>query len=79
MTSSPTTRTRVRPQLIQGGQPYVTYNVHNFRNIPEIERLTEAQRFATEVVAQVLPFNANNYVVEQPIDWTTSLTTQSSL
>ena len=54
---------------MQGGQPYVTYNVHNFRSIPEIERLTEAQRFAIEVVAQVLPFKANNYVVEQFINW----------
>jgi KamA family protein len=69
MTASPTTRNGTRPQLVQDGQPYVTYNVHNFRDIPQVSRLTEEQRFAIEVVAQVLPFKANNYVVEQLIDW----------
>lgn len=49
---------------------YRAYTVRNFREIPEVQaHLTEAQRFAIEVVAQVLPFKVNNYVVEQLIDW----------
>ena len=41
----------------------------NFDAIPQIERLTDDQRFAVRVVAQVLPFRVNNYVVDQLIDW----------
>ena len=69
MTSTPGLRNGAPPARVQDGQPYVTYNVHNFRNIPQIGRLSEEQRFAIEVVAQVLPFKANNYVVEQLINW----------
>ena len=45
------------------------YTVSNFRELPQVQRLSDEQRFAIEVVAQVLPFKTNNYVVEQLIDW----------
>ncbi|GAB4327006.1 MAG: KamA family radical SAM protein [Dehalococcoidia bacterium] len=49
---------------------YHAYTVRNFREIPHVqEHLSDEQRFAIEVVAQVLPFKTNNYVVEQLIDW----------
>ena len=52
-----------------GGVRYRAYGVHNFRKIPQIERLTDAQRFDIEVVGQVLPFKVNNFVIDQLIDW----------
>jgi len=46
-----------------------TYTLANFRNIPQISELSEETQFKMEVVGNVLPFKANNYVVEQLIDW----------
>ncbi len=46
-----------------------TYTLANFRNIPQISELSEETQFEMEVVGNVLPFKANNYVVEQLIDW----------
>jgi KamA family protein len=49
---------------------YQNYTLKNFRNIPHVEeKLTEDEKFAIEVVGNVLPFKANNYVVDQLIDW----------
>jgi len=46
-----------------------TYTLANFRNLPQISKLPEETQFEMEVVGNVLPFKANNYVVEQLIDW----------
>lgn len=46
-----------------------SYTLSNFRKLPQIEKLPEETRFEMEVVGNVLPFKANNYVVEQLIDW----------
>ena len=46
-----------------------SYTLANFRDIPQIEKLPEEKKFEMEVVGNVLPFKANNYVVEQLIDW----------
>ena len=48
---------------------YRSYSLRNFRNIPQIEKLSEEQKFAVEVVAHILPFKTNNYVIEELIDW----------
>ncbi|HUW50325.1 MAG TPA: lysine 2,3-aminomutase [Sulfuricella sp.] len=48
---------------------YKSYLLHNFREIPQMQGLTEQQKFDIEVVGHVLPFKANNFVVEQLIDW----------
>lgn len=57
-----------REQVV-GGHRYRAYGVHNFRQIPQLQRLTEAQLFDIEVVGQVLPFKVNNFVTESLIDW----------
>src|SRR4030043_233079 len=49
---------------------YVSYMLHNFKEIPQIKRLSEEQVRAIEIVGTVLPFKTNNYVVENLIDWT---------
>ena len=46
-----------------------SYTLHDFRKIPQISMLSEEKKFEMEVVGNVLPFKANNYVVEQLIDW----------
>lgn len=48
---------------------YKTYGLHNFREIPQLKSFTEDQLFAMEVVGKVLPFKANNYVIDELIDW----------
>ena len=45
------------------------YNQHNFDQISQLDCLSEEQRFAIRVVAQVLPFRVNQYVVDQLIQW----------
>ncbi len=46
-----------------------SYTLANFRQLPQIQQLPEQTKFEMEVVGNVLPFKANNYVVEQLIDW----------
>ena len=46
-----------------------SFTLSNFRSIPHIQNLSEEAQFEMEVVGNVLPFKANNYVVEQLIDW----------
>lgn len=37
--------------------------------IPQLDKLSAEQRFAMRVVAQVLPFRVNQYVIDELIDW----------
>ncbi len=46
-----------------------TYTLTNFRELPQIQKMSEEKKFEMEVVGNVLPFKTNNYVVEQLIDW----------
>ncbi|MBS2212610.1 lysine 2,3-aminomutase [Carboxylicivirga mesophila] len=48
---------------------YQIYALHNYRQIPQIERLSEEDIFSIEVVGTVLPFKTNSYVVNELIDW----------
>ena len=49
--------------------PFRVYTHHNFDQIQQLERLSEEQRFAIRVVAQVLPFRVNQHVIDQLICW----------
>ena len=46
-----------------------SYTLSNFKSLPQVEALPEQMISEMEVVGNVLPFKANNYVVEQLIDW----------
>ena len=46
-----------------------SYTLANFRSLPQLESVPEHMVSEMEVVGNVLPFKANNYVVEQLIDW----------
>ncbi len=48
---------------------YITYMLHNFKNIPQIKKLSSDKIRDIEIVGTVLPFKSNNYVVENLIDW----------
>jgi KamA family protein len=45
------------------------YGLTDIDNIPQLQDLNEEQRFSIKVVSHILPFRANNYVVEELIDW----------
>ena len=48
---------------------YKSFALHNFRKIPQMEHLPEELKKEIEVVGSVLPFKANNYVVDELIIW----------
>ena len=55
---------------MESTKTYRSSTLGNFRKIPQIQQyLTEEQQFDIEVVGNVLPFKANNYVIDELIDW----------
>jgi len=51
-------------------QRFKVYTERHIDKIAQIQRLPEEQRFAMHVVANVLPFRVNQYVIDELIDWT---------
>lgn len=45
------------------------FGVQHLDKIPQLERVSEEQKFAMKVVSHVLPFRVNNYVLDELIDW----------
>lgn len=67
MTVQQPVRTRTTPLT-----EYTRYKVFTQRQIDQIkalEVLPEEQRFEMQVVAQILPFRVNEYVINELIDW----------
>lgn len=54
---------------INGKRKLEFYTLQNLDQLPQLDRLSREHRHAMQVVAHVLPFRTNNYVVEQLIDW----------
>ncbi len=50
-------------------ETYKAYTLKNFEQLPQIQALPEEQKFEMKVVAHVLPFKTNNYVVDKLINW----------
>lgn len=48
---------------------FQVYTERQLDQIAPLRRLSEEQRFAMRVVAQVLPFRVNQYVIDELIDW----------
>ncbi len=48
---------------------YRAYTLQTYRQIPQMNALPEDEKFAIDVVGNVLPFRINNYVIENLIDW----------
>ncbi|GBD87596.1 L-lysine 2,3-aminomutase [bacterium BMS3Abin03] len=45
------------------------YGLRDIDSIPQLQRLSDEQKFEIKVVAHILPFRVNNYVIEELIDW----------
>ena len=43
---------------------FKSYNLHNFRQIKQLQNTNTETLFEIEVVGNVLPFKVNNYVVD---------------
>ena len=48
---------------------FQVFTARDLDRIPGLDRMSAEQRFAMQVVAQVLPFRVNEYVVNELIDW----------
>lgn len=48
---------------------YQSFTLFNYKNIPQIANLNNADKEAIEVVGRVLPFKTNNYVINELINW----------
>ena len=60
------------PLAVTSESPAPRFKVYNERHldqIPQLQRLSDEQRFNMHVVASVLPFRINPYVIENLIDW----------
>lgn len=45
------------------------YGLQDLDQLPQLQKLSVADRLAMKAVAQVIPFRVNNYVIESLIDW----------
>ncbi|ABI56534.1 KamA family radical SAM protein [Alkalilimnicola ehrlichii MLHE-1] len=48
---------------------FQVFTARNMDKIPGLDRMPEDERFAMRVVANVLPFRVNEYVINELIDW----------
>ncbi len=60
---------RAAAALHFGKRRYQVYTQRDLDRIEQLQRLPEEDRFAMQVVASVLPFRANDYVINDLIDW----------
>lgn len=70
----PATQPLIRPVLLDtrtsaSAPPFVVYTARDLARIAPLARLPEARRFEMQVVASVLPFRVNQYVIDELIDW----------
>ena len=59
----------LKPASTDDSPRYKSFGLHNFREIPQLQALSEEQLFEMEVVGNVLPFKANSYVIDELIEW----------
>ena len=57
-------------ELFSETRRFKVYTERHLDQIAQVQRLPEEQRFAMHVVANVLPFRVNQYVIDELIDWT---------
>lgn len=56
-------------ELFSEAQPFKVYTDRHLDQISQLQRLSEKQRFSMRVVASVLPFRVNQYVIDELINW----------
>lgn len=60
---------RQTPAISRDLPRFSVYSERNLDEIPQLAALPEDQRFAMRVVANVLPFRVNRFVIDTLIDW----------
>ena len=70
----PVTQPSLRPLVAPAftapsDRPFVVYTARDLERIAPLARLPQARRFEMQVVASVLPFRVNQYVIDELIDW----------
>ena len=45
------------------------YHIQDINRLPQLEKLSPETRLAMQAIARTLPFRANNYIVDELIDW----------
>ena len=55
--------------MIQLASRYSAHQLRDLERIPQVASLPPSERLAMRVVASVLPFRVNGYVVDELIDW----------
>lgn len=50
-------------------RPFKVYASRHLDRIPQVQKLPEEMRFDMQVIASILPFRVNDYVLEDLIDW----------
>ncbi len=48
---------------------FKSYSLRNYNDIPQIQKLSQCDKAAIEIVGNVLPFKTNNYVINDLINW----------
>jgi len=66
---TPLGRRRGATAALTGVTDYEVYTERHLDRIEPLARLSDEERFAMQVVAQVLPFRVNRYVIEELVDW----------
>jgi KamA family protein len=69
MTSQTSAANILEPQLVATAKPFKVYTQRDLEKIEQLKALPESIRFDMRVVASVLPFRVNQYVIEELIDW----------
>ena len=71
MTNSAVTNLSLNPLTQINAEPprYKVYTERQLDQITQLAQLSEAQRFEMHVVANVLPFRVNQYVIDELINW----------
>lgn len=60
---------KTEEQVIFETPRFQVFTERQFDKITKLKSLSESQRFAMRVVANVLPFRVNQYVIDELIDW----------
>lgn len=62
-------KTRASDEVYTQNTKFVVYTERQLERIAPLQQLTAEQRFEMRVVANVLPFRVNQYVIDELIDW----------
>jgi KamA family protein len=69
MPQSGTPQTHSSPTLVSGERRFEVFTKHTIGDIPQLAELPADLRHEIEVLAQILPFRVNRFVLDELVDW----------